>query len=76
MAMTPWFKMTQKPVRFGEYEGRERGSRRRVPVYWRKLTDEPKPGWYYDSGFLGPFHLWKDAGDTITAWRGLTKESK
>lgn len=74
--ITPWFKLHQQPVREGQYEGREVGSRLRVPVYWRTLTDESKPGWYFDAGALGPFKLWSDASKKITAWRGMTEESK
>jgi hypothetical protein len=68
---TAWYPMATKPVRFGEYEGREKGSGLRMPVYWRQLQDEPNPGWYFDKGYLGPFHLWEPAEKRMTGWRGL-----
>lgn len=69
--LTPWFRMDQSPVREGEYEGREKRTGQRLVVYWRKLDDSPKPDWYYDKGYLGPFHCWQSARADITAWRGL-----
>jgi hypothetical protein len=73
LTLTPWFRMDQKPVREGEYEGRDKRTGLRLVVYWRKLTDEPKPGWYYQKGILGPFNLWADATKDMTAWRGVLK---
>lgn len=69
--VTPWFQMKIAPARFGEYEGREKGSRLPVPVHWRQLQDEPKPGWYFDKGHLGPFKLWESAEGKMSGWRGL-----
>lgn len=72
--LTPWFGMSESPVRQGEYEGREKGSRATLRVYWRKLDDETEPDWYFAAGYYGPFRLWESASRKITAWRGLAKE--
>lgn len=71
--LTGWFPMTEKPRRPGEYEGRERNTRQRVAVYWRKLEDTNHFGWYVYKGVFGPFNLWEDASEKITAWRGLAQ---
>lgn len=73
---TRWFGMWIKPAREGEYEGRERRTGLTIVVYWRKLDDEPKPGWYYWKGMLGPFNLWQSADKDMTAWRGLSAPAK
>jgi hypothetical protein len=65
--------MAIRPTREGEYEGREKRTGFVIPVYWRKLTDEKKPGWYYWKGVLGPFNLWQAADLDMTAWRGLAE---
>lgn len=77
LQLTPWFRMNQKPVREGEYEGRDRlnPSCLRV-VFWKRLQDTPAPGWYYDKGYYGPFKLWQDATNDITAWRGVLKSKE
>lgn len=76
MKRTPWFGMGQKPVREGEYEGREVGSGMTIVVYWRTLEDTGAPGWYFDKGYWGPFHMWESATKHMTAWRGLAEEAK
>lgn len=70
--LTKWIDMQIKPTLEGEYEGREKLTGARLVVYWRKPDDEPKPGWYYWKGILGPFNLWQSAGKDMTAWRGLS----
>jgi hypothetical protein len=68
--------MQHKPTREGEYEGREKRTGATLVVYWRTLTDETKPGWYYQKGCWGPFLLWQDAAKDMTAWRGLSAPPK
>ncbi|UCF25211.1 MAG: hypothetical protein JSV72_07345 [Ralstonia sp.] len=71
--MTPWFGMGQNPVRPGEYEGREKRTRCRIVVHWRKLEDTDHYDWFFYRGVLGPFNMWESARDKMTAWRGFAQ---
>jgi hypothetical protein len=71
--LTAWFPVSMKPKRAGEYEGRERRTRQRIPVHWRKLDDTDHFDWYVHKGFLGPFSLWESVSHKITSWRGLAQ---
>lgn len=71
---TPWFRMDQKPVRDGEYEGRCKLTGARMPVFWRRLDDTPAPGWYFWKGVLGPFNCWESAEHRMKGWRGLREK--
>jgi hypothetical protein len=71
--LTPWFPISMKPKRPGEYEAREKRTRRHIPVYWRKLDDTDHFDWYVDKGYFGPFHLWECVSHSITSWRGVQK---
>lgn len=73
---TAWYAMTTNPSRQGKYEGREKGSGLRVPVYWRKLQDETHAGWYFYKGVLGPFNLWESAEGKMSGWRGLAEKPR
>ena len=68
---TPWFPVAMKPVRAGEYEGREKRTRCRIAVHWRKLDDTDHYDWYAYKGIFGPFSLWENVSYKITSWRGL-----
>jgi hypothetical protein len=68
---TAWFAMPVKPIRFGEYEGKEKRTGCVMPVFWRKLQDESKPGWYFYKGVFGPFNMWESAESKMSGWRGL-----
>ncbi|WP_154641227.1 hypothetical protein [Burkholderia cenocepacia] len=72
--LTEWFPVTVKPVRGGEYEGRERRTRLRIRVFWRKLDDTNHFDWYVYKGTFGPFALWECVSDKLSAWRGLTEK--
>lgn len=70
-AKTPWYPMHSKPIRKGEYKGREKRTGLWLVIHWRQLTDERKAGWYFAKGRFGPFNLWESAEGKITAWCGL-----
>lgn len=70
---TPWFPVSTKPVRAGEYEVRQRYIRSPIRVHWRKLEDTNHYDWYVHKGILGPFSLWECVSEKITSWRGLTQ---
>jgi hypothetical protein len=65
--------MNQAPVRPGKYEAREKRTRLRFDVYWRKLEDTNHYDWFIYKGVLGPFNLWERARDRMTSWRGLAQ---
>lgn len=76
MQFTPWFPATIKPVRAGEYEARERRTRLRISVHWRKLEGTDYFDWYVYRGVLGPWYLWECVSHKITSWRGLAAPSR
>jgi penicillin-binding protein-related factor A (putative recombinase) len=72
--MTDWFPAKIKPIRSGEYEARERITRRKFRVYWRKIADTDYYDWYIYKGTLGPFNLWECVSHNMTSWRGLKEK--
>lgn len=72
---TRWFKLSEKPVRSGEYEGRCAITGACIPgIHWRIIQDTSEPKFYVFRGTLGPFNCWEDVSHKINGWRGLTKD--
>ena len=71
---TRWFKLNEKPVRDGEYEGKTIVGGLRTRIFWRHLQDTDKPGFYFWKGVLGPFNCWESAEGQINTWRGLAQK--